>query len=816
MKDIENNSGNVFDAITVVESSNLNIITSNSISLFGNAGQILIRASPTTVNYAMTLPNSIGTAGQILSTDGAGNAYWVTAGGGGGGTGTVTSVGLTVPSILNVSGSPITSSGTLAITTATAPSGTGAIVLANKPSIVKATVTSVFEDGAFGEEYVGVNALSSNVLNTGFSNDHYFGINRDSGYHIKISTRNEGTDLFNNITCGENILNFFKSGTFESVRFTQNIPANYFEFGTDTSTVQSTTRLICETVSFKNTFSDATKPSVLITNRSAGLSNLSKVTAGSTGQILTVQGDGSLAFSTPASGGSVTSVALTVPSILSVSGSPITSSGTLAITTATTPTGSGAIVLQSQPTISKPTITSVLTSTLDGDFYVGVNALDSSIPDGDSNTMLFGINTTDPGNYLKISTLNSSGNKSTTFSTGSTSFEMGYTNATNTSFINNQISSSVIQLSQTISTTKIRLIADSVVLPTGVSDATKPSVLITNRSSGESVIQKVTAGSTGQILTVQGNGSLAFSAPSGGSVTSVALTVPAILSVSGSPITTSGTLAITTAATPTGSGAIVLQSQPSIVNPTITSFNSGGTYLGINALDSTIPSGSAYEHRFGINTTDTRNYLSIKSDISASFKSSSISNGSMTAEFSNNLTANTREILIANDTASIKVSRDNATTVGSISILSENLFLDSDLSDATKPSVLITNQVSSLAKIAKVTAGSTSQALTVQGDGSLAFSAPSYTTQSTTLKTKNTIYQNASTKPLMVFMNVNTAVAAETFTIKCDTNSTPTTIISEAVYYVNDYPVTFLVLPGYYYQITSSNSGTIKTWCEWN
>ncbi len=50
--------------------------------------------------------------------------------------GTVTSVGVTVPSILSVSGSPVTSSGTIAITTTVAPTGTGAIVLATSPTLV--------------------------------------------------------------------------------------------------------------------------------------------------------------------------------------------------------------------------------------------------------------------------------------------------------------------------------------------------------------------------------------------------------------------------------------------------------------------------------------------------------------------------------------------------------------------------------------------------------------------------------------------------------------------------------------------------------
>lgn len=56
------------------------------------------------------------------------------SGGSGAGSGTVTSVAMTVPAILTVTGSPITGAGTLAVDTATTPTGTGAIVLADSPT----------------------------------------------------------------------------------------------------------------------------------------------------------------------------------------------------------------------------------------------------------------------------------------------------------------------------------------------------------------------------------------------------------------------------------------------------------------------------------------------------------------------------------------------------------------------------------------------------------------------------------------------------------------------------------------------------------
>ncbi len=61
------------------------------------------------------VPELVGQADKILSNDGT-NLKWIVNSGGGGGSGTVTSVGLSAPTGLTVSGSPVTTSGTLALT----------------------------------------------------------------------------------------------------------------------------------------------------------------------------------------------------------------------------------------------------------------------------------------------------------------------------------------------------------------------------------------------------------------------------------------------------------------------------------------------------------------------------------------------------------------------------------------------------------------------------------------------------------------------------------------------------------------------------
>lgn len=97
------------------------------------------------------LPTQTGQSGKVLSTDGS-NTSWVSAGGGG----TVTSVALTVPNILSVSGSPVTGAGTLAVTLASqfqnlvlaSPNGSSgtpsfrALVAADIPSLAASKITS--------------------------------------------------------------------------------------------------------------------------------------------------------------------------------------------------------------------------------------------------------------------------------------------------------------------------------------------------------------------------------------------------------------------------------------------------------------------------------------------------------------------------------------------------------------------------------------------------------------------------------------------------------------------------------------------------
>lgn len=107
-----------------------------------NTHGVKIQAPPHSAgaNYTLVLPDDTGTNGQVLTTNGSGTLSFTTVSGGGGGT--VTSVGMTVPSAFSIAGSPITNSGTLALTVGGAATeyidGTGAL-----QTLPQATVTGV-------------------------------------------------------------------------------------------------------------------------------------------------------------------------------------------------------------------------------------------------------------------------------------------------------------------------------------------------------------------------------------------------------------------------------------------------------------------------------------------------------------------------------------------------------------------------------------------------------------------------------------------------------------------------------------------------
>ena len=121
----------------------------------------------TTANAAINalLPSQTSQSGKVLSTDGT-NTSWTAVGG----SGTVTSVALTAPSIFSVAGSPITASGTLALTYSgtalpVANGGSGATTLTG---YVKGNGTSAFTASATvpSTDITGLGTMSTQNANS--------------------------------------------------------------------------------------------------------------------------------------------------------------------------------------------------------------------------------------------------------------------------------------------------------------------------------------------------------------------------------------------------------------------------------------------------------------------------------------------------------------------------------------------------------------------------------------------------------------------------------------------------------------------------
>jgi len=113
-----------------------------------NSSLLTLQPSSDTSAYTWIFPSTIGSTGQLLVSQGLGNQLvWVTPGTFG--VGTVTSVSQTVPSFLSITGSPITSSGTLAITLSGVPlpissGGTGLTTTGSAGQILTSNGTSLY------------------------------------------------------------------------------------------------------------------------------------------------------------------------------------------------------------------------------------------------------------------------------------------------------------------------------------------------------------------------------------------------------------------------------------------------------------------------------------------------------------------------------------------------------------------------------------------------------------------------------------------------------------------------------------------------
>ena len=603
-----NLSGNQFSLMTPV--ANANGGTGLNTASAAN-GQLLIG---TGTGFAL---NSLTAGSNVTVTNGSGTITIAA-------TGSVYSVGLALPSIFTVSGSPVTSTGTLTAVLATesantvfaAPNGSSgtptfrALVAADIPAISLTTGVTGVLPPANGGTGINTSGATNGELLIG------------TGSGLALNTLTAGSNV--TVTNGSGTITIAATGSVYSVGlalpsiFTvSNSPVT--STGTLTATLASESAntvfaapngssgtptfraLVAGDIPLISLTSGVTGilPAInggtgldasaaangqLLIGNGSGLS-LSPLTAGS--GVTITNGSGSIMISATGSGGTVTSVGLALPSIFTVSGSPVTSTGTLtavlanetANTVFAAPNGSTgtptfrALVAADIPTISLTTgVSGVLPAANGG---TGINT--SSASNGElliGNGAGLSLNTLTAGSNVTIT--NGSGTITIAAAGSVTSVALALPNiftvtgspvtssGTLTATLASESANTVFAAPNgTAGTPTFRALvaADipTISLTTGVSGilpaanggtgintsgATNGEVLIGN-GSGLS-LHTLTAG-TGVTIT-NGSGTITIAATgTGGTVTSVGLALPSIFTVSGSPVTTTGTLTATLA-----------------------------------------------------------------------------------------------------------------------------------------------------------------------------------------------------------------------------------------------------------------------------
>ena len=290
-------------------------------------------------------------------------------------------------------------------------------------------------------------------------------------------------------------------------------------------------------------------------------------TDGSAGEILQTDGSGQLSWTT-ASAGSVTNVGLTLPNIFSVSGGPVTSSGTFAATLASqtqntvwaAPNGAGgtptfrALVSDDIPTLDAAkvgtgTFAAAQIPLLDAAKITSGTFATTQIPSMDAAKITSGtfalarIPALDASNVAtgtfaasQIPALDASKVGTGTFASAQIpSLDAGkITTGTITTTVNNTtfVGTRSVQVADSDSTNKVTIQTPA----TGT--LTSDYVLTLPADDG----------ANGQILTTDGNGVLSWVAAGGsGTVTNVGLALPPIFNVTGGPVTSNGTFTATLA-----------------------------------------------------------------------------------------------------------------------------------------------------------------------------------------------------------------------------------------------------------------------------
>ena len=515
-------------------------------------------SSKLTSYAALSVPS---TSGYVLSSDTSGNLTWV-----GNGAGSVTSVGLTVPSIFTVSGSPVTGSGSLSFawngSSTNLVRGDGSVIAQSTflttnqtitlSGVVNGTgttaITTAFAASPTFSGTVTLAALSGTLIGTSGVVSALSGTNLVLGNGTTIAqatfqtasanlTTVAGYSVLTNLTSLTGLAN---PGSTSHLQITSTGTMSW-----DTSTYLTANQSITLGGDVSGTGTTTITVSV---NKILG----NTVPANAAG-VLTNNGSGTLSWTAAGGGGTVTSVGLVAPSIFTVSNSPVTVSGSLTFawngSSANLVRADGSTISGSTyATTASPTFTGTVTTpalTLSG-FSTGtlinttgvVSALSgTNIVLGNGSTIAQStFLTTAPtitltGNVTGTGT----GSFATTIAASAVTLAM-HANLAANSLIGNNTGAGATPVALTIAQTQTMLsvltttVAASTYQPLGTNLTTLTA--LGNPASNGYVLSATTAGVMSWIPVTGG----------GGTVTSVGLVAPSIFTVSGSPVSTTGTL----------------------------------------------------------------------------------------------------------------------------------------------------------------------------------------------------------------------------------------------------------------------------------
>jgi hypothetical protein len=325
---------------------------------FSGNGSSITGLNASNVNSGVLLPVNGGTglvssgnSGYVLTSNGSG---WIA-------TaplfsGTVTSVGLSVPPFLNISGSPVTSSGTLSVGLSgmALPSTSGGTGLTSAGTIGNILTSN-------GSVWIATApATNGTVTSIGLNDASSVPIYSISGSPVTSS----GTLAFTLHTQAQNLIFSGPStGANAQPGFRSLVVADLPSIPLSSLAAQSNNTIVGNTSGISGSPSALTGSQVntFLPVFTSSLNGLTPFSGGGTSNYL--RADGSWATA-------VTSVGLTVPSFLNISGSPVIASGTLAIglsgtalpvlnggTGVTTSTGTSNVVLSNTPTLAQVSVT---------------------------------------------------------------------------------------------------------------------------------------------------------------------------------------------------------------------------------------------------------------------------------------------------------------------------------------------------------------------------------------------------------------------------------------------------------------------------